>query len=1129
MKRLCCLFLVTLLLCLFGCPNEQTDSQSNENTTNNQSGGGNDIQPQPTPSNKITSLQDAIKLTEAGGVIDLSDMTKYEITDYNATVNKKLTIKNGNLMNANNTNAVLNVTADSVVLNNIQNASVTTQSSMKISGSTLSNLSIAAVSSSSPSHNQIIGRGDESQTVSDNSSQPPMVEVTDNTVVNGNVSVAIPNAYLTVESFTAKQNVSLDAANVQLMITGTAASTSINKITTDQICQVILEDGTSDSIPTPTVSGEGELKQIDMTVKEQMELLALTPMSGLKNVIKKDESIDFSNVVVLGTYQATGGITLFKANGLSETLTETFSKIEKNFIVKIGNEIVYENGEAKTFDWTKLSVESPNQATLDLKEDTVTGAGYQPYSFDITVIGASETQTEIVIPEFELTDIELLNLDNVKRVYNENDPLNMTGLLVMGTYSSAVGITYQNVISNYTLTPSNGTSLTPSDNAVKVKVKDNGVEKEKTVPITVNPIVRVTFIDASNDTTFVQRVVKGQPAKKPADPTKTGYIFDGWYEENVTDVSYDFTAAVTDNLILNAKWTPISYTVKINCQVLSVDIVGITYDCSFTIPNHPVEIESKWGYTCIGWATTNNATVPEYADRATISNLTTVNGAVVQLYPVWKPKHYTIYLLNSLGSVGGDNSFDAVRDEIVPDVAVPTRIGYTFDGYWYNWQTQVIDANGEGVSVWDFYNCNTLEDKWLPNHYTIEYKANGGVGDDVTQDITYDVSADLRENTFTQSGYKFIGWAETPAGEVVYTDKRQVKNLTAENNGTITLYAKWEESGSGSYIDDTDGNMVIDGHKCLKTSLIQVLTETTTITWKYTSEKGAFPKNRVDVTIPPYKIGQYEVTQELFNAVWGANPSDNKGEGKEADSTTDGTQTWQETNVMLRPVEEISWFDAFAFCNKLSIKMGKRPCYSVDGITDWAALTFADIPSSANNYKNLSKWEDVSCDWENTEGYRLPTDCEWECAARGGDQTKEAWSYAYTGGNTRDKKYAWFNDCSMGTINPNRHTWEVGIKLPNSFGLYDMYGNVGEMCWDLYQGEDKDELKNCSDWRGPSTGTVYKYDGKPDIVRRVYRGSYYNLYENDSSGKGIVARHQSTWGATSRESSAGLRLAQSVR
>ncbi len=176
-------------------------------------------------------------------------------------------------------------------------------------------------------------------------------------------------------------------------------------------------------------------------------------------------------------------------------------------------------------------------------------------------------------------------------------------------------------------------------------------------------------------------------------------------------------------------------------------------------------------------------------------------------------------------------------------------------------------------------------------------------------------------------------------------------------------------------------------------------------------------------SISTYMIGETEVTQELWEAVMGANESfffDNPAAGERQEK---------------RPVENVSWYDCIAFCNKLSLKLGLECCYSVSGIEDWETLTYDDIPSEDD-----AKWNNTSVDLSKN-GFRLPTAAEWEWAAKGGTEDK----WAGTNSKSNLGEYAWFFD------NADNKTHEVRKKKPNGYGLYDMSGNVWEWCFDTYK------------------------------------------------------------------------------
>ena len=219
-------------------------------------------------------------------------------------------------------------------------------------------------------------------------------------------------------------------------------------------------------------------------------------------------------------------------------------------------------------------------------------------------------------------------------------------------------------------------------------------------------------------------------------------------------------------------------------------------------------------------------------------------------------------------------------------------------------------------------------------------------------------------------------------------------------------------------------------------------------------EAGTFEMGSVDgydneqpvhnVTISkPFFIGKYEVTFEEYDIfcedTQRYNKPDDRGQGRGD-----------------HPVIGVDWHDAIEYCNWLSEKEGLALCYS-------------------------GKGKVTQCDFS-ANGYRLPTEAEWEYAARGGTNSE---GFQFAGSNDPDN-VAWYGDNSGGVIH------SVGLKEPNELGLFDMSGNLFEWCWDWYVKEYY-QASPSLDPQGPSLPEV---EFPWDLVRVRRSGSWRENSEN---------------------------------
>ena len=225
-------------------------------------------------------------------------------------------------------------------------------------------------------------------------------------------------------------------------------------------------------------------------------------------------------------------------------------------------------------------------------------------------------------------------------------------------------------------------------------------------------------------------------------------------------------------------------------------------------------------------------------------------------------------------------------------------------------------------------------------------------------------------------------------------------------------------------------------------------------TFKMGSNKGYSDNKPVhEVTITkPFYMGKYEVTQaeyEVYCSYGSSSPSSSYGDGNNY------------------PAYYVSWYDALVYCNKRSIAEDLTPCYSINDLTN--PEEWGDVPTSSD-----STWNLVECNW-NANGYRLPTEAEWEYAARAEDNTVDSLTYSGTSDVNELGDYAWYNDSA------NNTSHEVGTKKANAFGLYDMSGNVYEWCWNWFTDSYDTTTEGGSDPTGSLAGS-----------RRVRRGGSWN-------------------------------------
>jgi len=181
-----------------------------------------------------------------------------------------------------------------------------------------------------------------------------------------------------------------------------------------------------------------------------------------------------------------------------------------------------------------------------------------------------------------------------------------------------------------------------------------------------------------------------------------------------------------------------------------------------------------------------------------------------------------------------------------------------------------------------------------------------------------------------------------------------------------------------------------------------------------------YPQHRVRISQPFY-MGVYEVTQQEWQTVMGSNPSHFQGDQSDV-KNLDTTRF---------PVETVSWYDAVEFCNRLSEREGKTPCYQLSSIERSDGAIKSAIVSFLSG-----------------TGYRLPTEAEWEYSCRGGTTSAFHFGNVLNGTQANVDGTSPYGTSSKG---PDlERTTRVGSYAGNAFGLFDMHGNVKEWCQDVF-------------------------------------------------------------------------------
>lgn len=404
--------LLMVMFVIFACTQDCLNPDNSEKKVTDT-----DISTDVSKEEKVyTTLQQVVNDTNTGEEIDLS---KYkDVTDYNATINKTLTIKNGSL-----NSAKLTVTAENVKLEKIEKVSVSTSSKLTITNSKLSDLLIGG------------GATSRSTTLSAEMSLA-MVTVTDSEI----------------------ENVELNGFNSQLNITDTI--TKIEDILISTKAKVILEAGSYDGMKDPTVTNGGEAVRVDMTKDTQLSVLSIysSPQKLEYNI---GDEIDLAGLIVMGTYST--NVETFKTGGWKGESLETITKWED------------EKDYTLTYDFNVAGVSIVTVASTKYPEIK---CNFHVYVKDSQSGGTSQPGKE----EIEITDIILKPFGTVKTLYKVGEKLDLSGFQVVGKYNNfEINLPFTSEPANGTPLTTENTEITFSYNGEIVDTQTITVTKSYTV------------------------------------------------------------------------------------------------------------------------------------------------------------------------------------------------------------------------------------------------------------------------------------------------------------------------------------------------------------------------------------------------------------------------------------------------------------------------------------------------------------------------------------------------------------------------------------------------------------------------------------------------------------------------
>jgi uncharacterized repeat protein (TIGR02543 family) len=559
-----------------------------------------------------------------------------------------------------------------------------------------------------------------------------------------------------------------------------------------------------------------------------------------------------------------------------------------------------------------------------------------------------------------------------------------------------------------------------------------------------------------------------------------GHSFGGWYRESTFNTPWDFANdTVTGNISLWARWDIPAFIVSFESNGGSPVPADqhITSGSKAVIPSPMTRTD---GYGFAGW----------FKEAACINewNFNTLVTGDIILYAKWvaPPKYYTV-TFDTSGIITAPVPQTIIEGGKItePLGSSTNRPGYSFRG-WFTDDSTLWNFAADTVNK-DI----TLHADWSIIYYTVIFNVTdsypvdqnfiygGGDQKPEIQIITYGEKIieplDMtRDSMAIVNGYGFDGWwllDTSTQAEWKFEDYTVGPAYTTTGTTNINLYPKWIKDQK--YLDYADSYPRVDNG-----NLVWVRKGYFSMgSSKSVSSGYPVPRPVHQVTLTQgFFAGMYLITQQQYVKVMGYNPS----------SIT--------TNSGNNPVNRVTWLDAIVFCNKLTDMENAAKNLNLVKVynIDESSIVYADgskWPVSSNQTIISAK---VTINW-GANGYRLPTEAEWEYTARSGKCSPG--DFDWSGSNTASE-VAWYG--GTGGTATDHTTHPVGLLKPNILRTFDMSGNLCEWCWDEFgSGYYTTSSPSITDPKGPGPDTVIINNPGKDTYR-VRRGGSWNHVENNT-------------------------------